>query len=102
MSEPEFSSETLVAGEEITATAEYEGTDIEDATLILAFYNNDNQVTRIIPASFVSQDEGDIKVATATSTPNSDEVKARAFVWNSLSGLKPLSKTNSVEVAPAE
>ena len=62
MSEPEFSSETLVAGEEITATAEYEGTDIEDATLILAFYNNDNQVTRIIPASFVSQDEGDIKV----------------------------------------
>jgi len=93
---PEFSSSKVVAGKELTASAEYADANIKDAMLILAFYNRENQVTRILPASFISQADGNTKKATASMTPTSDEVIAKAFVWNSLSGMKPFAQSETI------
>ena len=74
---------------------EYTGwTLYDDVTLVIALYDVDGRFVRMAKIeTSIEKGDGELELAI---TPKAGEVKAKAFVWDSVTGMKAFAENASI------
>ena len=89
---PVFDKDAVTAGEALTATAKYTAYSVKPITLIVALYDANGKLTNIQSVSTTTDASGVEREISATVTPASGEVKARAFFWSGVDTMNALAE----------
>ncbi|MBO5452807.1 MAG: hypothetical protein J6A69_02450 [Clostridia bacterium] len=98
---PVFDTNEVAAGKEITVATSYQGSDVQDGILLVATYDSYGRLVRLIDTT----KDGAFKTGSTEAetfvkvkvTPTKDEVKVKAFVWDGLSTMVPLTKALEIQ-----
>lgn len=91
---PQFTTDTITEGVDLKMTTSYVAYDSEDVTLIIALYDKDGRFVRMTKVeTSAEKGEGELELSI---TPKAGEVKAKAFIWNSVSEMKPFTVIDSI------
>ena len=89
---PVFDKDAVTAGEALTATAKYTAYSVKPITLIVALYDESGKLTNVQSVSTTTDASGVEREISATVTPASGEVKARAFFWSGVDTMNALAE----------
>lgn len=91
---PQFNMDTVEAGVELKMTTSYKAYASDDVALIIALYDDYGRFVRMAKIeTSAEKGEGELEIAI---TPKAGEVKAKAFIWNTVSGMAPFTVIDSI------
>ncbi len=93
---PVFSSTTVIPGTALTATAEYVGYEEQNVTLVIALYDEAGKLTGIQNIETTTDSTGTLKEISTSVTPKTGDVKAKAFLWDSMDNMHALTEAASI------
>lgn len=92
----EFNAPNLTTNVPLKATVNYTGSGSEPVTMAIALYDNKGVFTGMTTVTTTTDSVSENKSISVVVTPKPGDVKAKAFLWNSLSEMKPLADAVSV------
>ena len=96
ISKPIFNSQTITAGTELTASTSYTANAENKFTIIIALYNANGNLTGIKSSPVTTNTSCITTDANVSITPKDGDVSAKAFVWDSMSGMKSVTDMNKL------
>lgn len=95
--EIEFDAPILTTNNPLKSTVKYTGIGSAPVTMAVALYDAYGAFTGLTTVTVTPNSEGKDKSISVTVTPKPGDVKAKAFLWNSISEMKPLADSAFVE-----
>ena len=80
----------------LTATLKYVSNNTEDVYFVIALYDKDGRLTKISKQATAADSASVEKQMSASIIPQTGDVKAKAFVWDSVTGMKALAENAAI------
>ena len=93
---PEFDAISVTAGELLTASVDYIATEEKSFTLVVALYNSEDKITSIQAVTTTADASGEERTLPISVTPADGDTKAKAFVWDGLNTMIPLTESTGI------
>ena len=93
---PVFDANEVVVGTPLTATVYYNTEKATDFSLIIVLYDVNGNITAMNATTSTTDTSNEVKSASVFLTPVTGDVKAKAFIWDALTGLQPFAPNASI------
>ena len=93
---PVFSADEVKVNELLTATVNYTSYSTEPVYLAIALYDINGRLTRISKLATTTDSTGVERTVSVSITPKTGDVKAKAFIWDSVTGMKALAENAAI------
>ena len=93
---PVFDADAVTVGEELTATVTYKTYVEEDVYLAIALYDASGRLTRLSKIATTTDSTGEDKEISVSIIPQTGDAKAKAFIWDGVTGMKALAENASI------